>query len=292
VDLDSLGRFFSNPARFFVQRRLGIFLEDRSSMLADRENFVLMDLEKYLVEQNLLHARLAGSDLESFKTVQNALGQLPHGRVGDFSYNEMSIEVEDFVSRIAPYTSAAPRDPLEVDINIAGFDLSGWVGGIAECGLVDVHYTRKNIKSLLNSWIYHLAICHLAPPEYPRTSFFFCKDVAFRFSPADQSGALLEDLLGLYRQGLEAPIHFFPETAYEYAAQKISSSKSDQAALAKASQKWSGGDPPGKYARAESEDRYYNLCFRRSNPLDDQFRETALTVFKPLLEHCEEIRLE
>ena len=115
LDLDSLSRFFSNPTRYFVQRRLGIYLDDADKMLEDRENFVLMGLEKYLVEQNLLNARLAGTDLVEFKPVQDALGQLPHGHVGDVNYNAMSIEIEDFVSKIATYTSALPKEPLEVD---------------------------------------------------------------------------------------------------------------------------------------------------------------------------------
>ena len=291
LDLDTLGRFFNNPTRFFVQRRLGIFLDDKSALIEDRENFVLMSLEKYLVEQNLLNARLSGTDLQAFKPVQKALGQLPHGHVGDFSYNEMSIEIEDFVSKIARFTSAPPRDPLDVDVHIAGFDLSGWVSGIAECGLVDIRYTRKSIRNILTSWLYHLVLCHGAPPEYPRTSFLFCKEAAFRFVPVVQSRVLLADLLNLFRRGLEEPIHFFPESSYEYAVQKLSKSVSDQTALAKAGQKWHGGDPPGKYTRAESEDRYYDLCFRRSDPLDDEFKETALTVFKPLLEHCEQLLL-
>jgi exodeoxyribonuclease V gamma subunit len=49
LDLDTLGRFFNNPTRFFVQRRLGIFLDDKSALIEDRENFVLMSLEKYPV---------------------------------------------------------------------------------------------------------------------------------------------------------------------------------------------------------------------------------------------------
>ena len=292
LDLDSLGRFFSNPTRHFVQKRLGIFLDDTGKMLEDRENFVLGGLEKYLVEQNLLNARLAGTKLDEFRPVQDALGQLPHGHVGDFSYNAMSIEIDDFVSKIATFTSAAPKDPLEVDISISGFDLSGLVSGIAECGLIDIRYSRKSIKNILNSWVYHLVISHVAPPEYPRTSVLLCKDVALRFKTVDQSNLLLADLLNLYRRGLEEPIHFFPETSYEYAVQKLNQSVSDQAALAKAGQKWTGGDWVGQYGRAECDDRYYDLCFRRSDPLDDEFRETALTVFKPLLEHCEEIRLE
>ena len=291
LDLDSLCRFFSNPTRFFIQRRLGIFLEDKISMLEDRENFVLIALEKYLVEQNLVKARLAGSDLIDFKPVQKALGQLPHGHVGDFSYNEMSIEVEDFVSKLERFTRAAPRDPLEIDGHMAGFDLSGRVSDITEKGLIHIRYARQSVKNILSSWIYHLVMCHEAPPEYPRTSFLICKNSAIQFGPVAESNALLEDLLSLFRSGLEEPIHFFPETAHEYAHQKLIKSLSDQSALAKAGQKWRGGDPPRKYTKAESDDRYYDLCFRWIDPLDDGFRKMALTVFEPLFGHSKEIVL-
>jgi exodeoxyribonuclease V gamma subunit len=292
LDLVSLCRFFSNPTRFFIQRRLGIFLEDKISMLEDRENFVLIALEKYLVEQNLVKARLSGSDLIDFKPVQKALGQLPHGHVGDFNYNEMSIEVEDFVSKIERFTKAAPRNPLEIDVHIAGFDLRGRVSDITEYGLVNIRYARKSVKNILSSWIYHLVMCHEAPPEYPQTSLLICKDSAIQFGPVPESNALIENLLNLFRCGLEEPIHFFPETSHEYAQQKLIKSLSDQSALAKAGQKWRGGDPPGKYTKAESDDRYYDLCFRWMDPLDDEFRKIALTVFEPLFGHSEEIRLE
>jgi exodeoxyribonuclease V gamma subunit len=291
LELDSLCRFFSNPTRFFIQRRLGFFLADNISMLEDRENFVLIALEKYLVEQNLLKARLSGSDLVDFKPIQKALGQLPHGHVGDFSYNEMSVEVEGFVKKIERFTSAAPMDSLEIDVQLAGFDLRGRVPDITESGWVNIRYARKNVKNILSSWIYHLVLCHEAPPEYPRTSFLISKNSAIQFGPVPESKALIETLLNLFRSGLEEPIHFFPESSHEYAQQKLIKSLSDQAALAKAGQKWRGGNPPRKFTKAESDDRYYDLCFRRMDPLDDGFRKIALLVFTPIIANSKEIIL-
>jgi exodeoxyribonuclease V gamma subunit len=291
LDLDALCRFFSNPSRFFIQRRLGIILEDKSSLSEDRENFVLATLEKFQIEQNLLQARMAGSDLIDFKPVQKALGQLPHGHVGDVHYSKMSIEVEDFVSKIARFTSQAPRKPVEIDLNLSGLNLKGQVSHIAEDGWINIRYARKNVKNILASWIYHLALCHQAPTEYPRTSFLICKDSAMRFGPVTEVKALLEGLVNLYRQGLEQPIHFFPDTSHEYADYKLNRSVSGQGALEKAGLKWRGVDSPRKYNRIESDDPYYDLCFRRLDPLDETFTKTALAVFEPLFGHSEEIIL-
>jgi len=291
LDLDSLCRFFSNTARFFIQRRLGISLADKSLLPDDRENFVLVALERYLVEQNLLKARMSGSAPGDIKPVQKALGKLPHGHVGDFHYNEMSIEVENFVSKIERFTGAGPREPIEIDLNISGFDLRGRVSEIAESGLVNIRYARKKVKDILTSWIYHLVLCHAAPRQYPQTSFLICKDSAIQFKPVPESKALLEDLLGLLWWGLEEPIHFYPDTSYEYAEHKLNKSGSDQAALAKAGLKWRGSDSPKKFTKVESDDPYYDLCFRRMDPLDEEFKKIALKVFTPLIANSREVIL-
>ena len=112
-----------------------------------------------------------------------------------------------------------------------------------------------------------------------------------QFTPVPESKALLEDLLSLFRCGLEEPIHFYPDTSYEYAEHKLNKSGSDQSALAKAGLKWRGGDSLKKYTQAESDDPYYDLCFRRMDPLDDEFKKIALTVFEPILEHSKEVIL-
>jgi exodeoxyribonuclease V gamma subunit len=90
---------------------------------------------------------------------------------------------------------------------------------------------------------------------------------------------------------LEEPIHFYPDTSHEYAEHKRNTSGSDQSALARAGLKWQGGDLPKKHSPVESDDPYYDLCFRRLDPLDDAFKKIALKVFEPILAHSKEIVL-
>jgi exodeoxyribonuclease V gamma subunit len=203
----------------------------------------------------------------------------------------MRIEVEDFVSKIERFTRAPSRKPLDFDLHLAGFDLKGRVSDITESGWVHIRYARKSVRNILSSWIYHLVMCHAAPPDYPRTSFLICKDSAIQYGPVPESEAVIGNLLNLFRSGLEAPVHFFPETSHVYAHQKLTKSLSDPSALAKAGQKWRGGIPPRKFTKAESDDRYYDLCFRHRDPLDDEFANMALTVFEPLFAHSQEIIL-
>ena len=61
----------------------------------------------------------------------------------------------------------------------------------------------------------------------------------------------------------------------------------DKAALNSGKNKWTGGD----FVRGESEDLYFELCFGKTDPLDQAFQQISIEVFTPLLEHCTEIVL-
>jgi exodeoxyribonuclease V gamma subunit len=291
IDLDSVSLFFNHPARFFVQNRLGIKLADDQPLSEGRENFVLSGLENFLVEQNLVNTRLSGMALEDFKPVQKALGQLPPGNVGDYHYDRMSIEIENFAARIKPFTNALNESQLEIDMEISGFQLKGRLPGVSDAGCVRIRYARRRAKDLLRTWIYHLVLCNWASPDLQQKSFLICKDSALQFEQVTESRRILENLLELFRQGLSEPIHFFPESSLAYAEHLRSASANRESALNKAQKKWRGGDSAIKHARSESDDLYHELCFRHTDPLDDMFGKMAERVYTPLLAHCREIVL-
>ena len=83
------------------------------------------------------------------------------------------------------------------------------------------------------------------------------------------------------------PPHFFPELSFEYARKIILKNQSKQVALNSGKNKWTGSD----FARGESEDLYFELCFGKTDPLDDDFEKIAEEIFAPLLDHCREIVL-
>jgi exodeoxyribonuclease V gamma subunit len=250
----------------------------------------LNPLERYLIGQNLLKSRLSGVSPADFEPVQRAMGQLPHGNVGDYHYQALSIEVEKFLEKIEGVMGTVPQKPIEVDFEIAGFRIRGRISEVSEAGCVQLRYARLRAKDLLTSWIYHLISCHAGPEDYQGTSYLICKDAAVQFDRVTDSGPILQDLLGLFDQGLVRPIRFFPNSSYEYAEHLLNNAATEPAALNKAKRKWRGS-PFTDYATGESNDPYYDLCFRQSEPLDEVFEDIAVRVFSPLLAHCREIVL-
>jgi exodeoxyribonuclease V gamma subunit len=111
----------------------------------------------------------------------------------------------------------------------------------------------------------------------------------FEAPPLPQAPELLASLLDLYWKGLAKPLRFFPQTAWAYAdaALKQEGGRSRQEPIAVARVKWEGHPFTG--APDECEDPYFDLCFRNTDPLDDEFEQTARAVFEPLLGALKEV---
>jgi len=280
LDIETLSRFFSNPIRFLLQQRLGIYLQETATLVDRREDFELNFLDQYLVGQNLVDSRMEGRDLNDYRPLQIAMGQLPHGNVGTFYYNELSNDVERFVSKIESLRDKKIAGPLEARIEMGESVLQARLPEIYNCGLLQVRYAKQRAQDLLSAWIYHLVLCEAAPKELIPKSAIIFKNAAWQFKPVDHHLQILMDLFNMFKGGLEKPLHFFPGSSLEYVQQEQLKSKSKITALIQARKKWQGS---GDYARGESDDPYYNICFKMTDPLDQAFEDVSKAVFGPLL---------
>ena len=287
LDIKEFSAFFSNPAKFLLEKRLGVYLPETADVLDERENFSLGHLEKYMIDQEMVLHRLSGSDLKEFFLVKKASGQLPHGNVGEVVYNEMSLDAEGFVRKIEDHITGNRLEDQTVDINVAEFNLCGRLTDIYEPGLIQILYVKAKPKYLLKTWVNHVILCALIEGKTPVKSFLLCKDAAWEFAPVSNSTDILNGLLELFWKGMSEPLHFFPESSFEYARRLLLKHQTKPAALNAAKNKWTGND----FARGESEDPYFEKCFGKADPLDDEFEKVSEEVFAPLLDHSKEILL-
>jgi exodeoxyribonuclease V gamma subunit len=95
-------------------------------------------------------------------------------------------------------------------------------------------------------------------------------DLSLTLPPLENAPELLADLVGLYRDGLRWPLHFFPQASWLYLTEGI----------AKAEERWNGTDH-SPYP-AESSDSAMALCFAGQNVLDNEFELLAQRIYAPL----------
>jgi exodeoxyribonuclease V gamma subunit len=276
VSLSALCRFFANPARYLLQERLGIRLEDDQAILEDKERFSLDNLERYRLRRELIDQGLAGLEIPIRPETILAAGRLPHGNPGICSYEDQHRSAAAFLERLTPLASGPRLADLIIDGNIGPYHLTGRIEHRYEQGVVHFRPAKVKAYDRLQIWITHLFL-HLAPASAGlRQSIYMGEDITCRYPPLANPEELLAKLLAIYWEGLHHPLRFFPRTAAAY-AEAIFNGKDETAAMNAALGKWDG------YMEKEREDSYFRICFPDAAPRDKAFRELSLDIFIPIL---------
>jgi len=288
ITVEELVSFFRHPAKYFLEKRNGIFIREKNVTLDETENFALDGLETYSMGQNLLHTIRSGEDLQFHGQVQKAAGDLPLGKVGDVVYRDVGVDANQFAKKIGGLVESDRIESREVSFQSAGFYLTGHLGDLYKTGQVRIRYGKNNTKDLLTAWVYHLILNKEQQSDLPNHTLLICKDSSWELKPVDKCNEIIDNLLRLYWEGLCAPLHFFPDSSYAFADAVINKQREAPAALTAARMKWLKNEFD-KGPAGESEDSYNQLCFRGVDPLDQDFQKISLDVFSPVFEHLSEI---
>jgi exodeoxyribonuclease V gamma subunit len=282
IEVIDLVNFFRNPCRFLLERRLGTTLVEDADMPVDQEAFDITGLERYDLEQRLVEKALAGQHPEALFPIFRASGRLPHGNVGAICYNNLIRGVENFTAGIKPFLTGEALEPVDVRLDIAGFQLHGRIENRRPGGLFHYRYAELKAGDHLRLWVHHLILNHMQPDGQDSFgSLLIGRDQGWAYLPVTNAAAVLQQLLTLYWKGLSVPLKFFPDASWTYAEQRLENGKTITEALRMARPLWTGSD----YRRGESKDRYYRRCFGEQDPLDEEFEQLSVLVYEPLMKH-------
>ena len=291
VSLHDLWRFFRNPVRFLLERRLNLFLPKEGEELPDTEAFALQHLDRYRVAERLLERGMAGEPTEEVRAAALAAGELPHGRFGETEFETLAAQVSGFVEKTRAQADVRKVGQLAVELELDGFRLTGKIEGITDSGLLFYRYARVQARDHLQAWLHHLAWHSVAGTSASRTLLFGVDNlssgawVGWQYTPVPDPRRLLADLLALYWQGLHQPLRFFPQAGLEF-AESLLVKGDERAAVKKAVAVWRGRED----GHGEQDDPYFKRCFgREEEPLNQAFQALARQVYEPLLQARQEL---
>jgi exodeoxyribonuclease V gamma subunit len=291
ADLRGLCTFFSNPAKFLLNKRLGIDLEEGTSVVEEREPFEVKTLERYLLAQDMLRDLLQGRSKKEGFIIAVASGRLPHGPVGECVYDSLNMEVENFGRELVPWI-AKPLEVVDFHIDVGPFSLTGAIDHAFENRAIHYRYAGIKGRDLIVAWLHHLILNCVRPEGFPRHTLLAGlfgksskprKSLYYVFEPVEEGRQILEGLLNRYWQGLQSPLRFFPESSWTYVRERRME-KPPNISLDQARRTWEGTG----WNRGESEDAYFQLCFEKQDPLDRAFENLAEEIFGPLLKYMKE----
>lgn len=298
VPLEDVGRFFANPARYLLERRLKIFLREPGLELPGSESFVLDALEEYEIRQAVL-ALAAGGGADAGERLLKARGLLPLEAVGRASYQRIEQQLRRFHRRLLD--AQIPVDLLEsteIALAVGSFHLRARLEHVPGGGPVLIRYGRLRACDQLRAWLMHLAwqafrgraaIFRLAGrfAAKPGDKQYPVGMELIEFAPVERPEEILGDLLALYGVGLGRLLKFFPETSWTYLETfRCARGEGASKALQAARRRWRNRQP--SQPPPESEDRHFRFCFRETDPIDEEFVELARRVYGPLWEHRKE----
>lgn len=282
IGLDDLVRFFRNPAEAFLRSRLGIELPRRRLALGDDEPILPGSDERRSLATRLLPPLIAGSGaaaLADLQALARAGGEWPEGLIGQTTLGAELADLEGFARRVRLARGTAPRParPIDVAITIDGeaWRLRGVVEASPGQGLLRWRYANRASTDVLELWIRHLGLLAGAAEPQPATvvSCHLARDEDVQLRAPIEVISLLADLIRLYRDGMAAPLPFYPKAAWQLVGQGET--------LAAVTRTWVGGP---HQLWAESSDASVRLVRRGLAPgLDEAFVDCARRVFEPLL---------
>jgi exodeoxyribonuclease V gamma subunit len=281
LSVETLGAFYVNPLKFFLQNRLGIFLAMEENLLEDSENFRLKGLEGYKTGQESFYFGIQGNRTEEMMTLFKARGVLPPGRVGEHDYAEISLEAGDFVTRVKAWTNGAAPQDKTICLQLGDFYINGCLPDVYDHGMIHVRFAKFNPRDLVRCWITHLQLCAADPNGSKKHSAYLARDMSVVYEHVDDCRDVLEHLLHSYWEGLSTPLSFYPMSAYAYARARLEQKKTQKAALGEAIAVMQGS----QYKSGEIEEPYINFYFDDTSPLDEAFEHMALDLFEPLFKH-------
>ncbi|MBC7357077.1 MAG: exodeoxyribonuclease V subunit gamma [Desulfacinum sp.] len=278
VDLEDLLRFFENPSRWFLERELGLSLYRAEDPILDEEPFTVAGLDRYRVETDVFQAVLDGADPEETWELLRARGVLPQGTAGKVVFRDTFRAMEAMAETVREWTGS-PRKPVEVDLDLGGVRLRGWIPRLTERGLLQVRPAKIKGKDRIRLGIRHLALCAVRPPGIALESVHVARDAVFRLKEVPDPEGPLRTLLDLWREGRERPLPFFPDTSWEFAS---GAAKGDPEDKVRARCRRTFRDDYRQMG--EGFDACVATAFRAKDPLDDDFRRIARAVFDPILQ--------
>ena len=278
IDIKDLCRFYANPAKFLLNRRLGIYLETDDITMDDNEPYGLSGLERYKLSDKLLELQLKRGDTSGEYELAKASGLLPQGAFGKICYDELSSFITGAAKKIKPYIKDESPTSIPIDMAINGYQLSGTIDNIYQSGIISYRPASVKAKDILSCWVVHL-VYSCAIKDGKLKSHHAGMDKTITFDDTKQPEIHLNNLIKLFDQGIKIPTMFFPETSMRY-AESITQNKSVDIAVKSAAGIWAGSE----WSRGEHEDLYMSICFDEINLYDDDFRNLAMKIYGPILE--------
>ncbi len=242
IELRALHAFLKHPVKAFLVERLGLRLPRTDDALSVLLPTTLAGLDRWRVGDRLLRAMLDDVDVDEWRRIEDHMGTLPPGLLGDAKAAEVeTVATELLTTAVARglQTGRSGTNEVEVDVELA--DGTRIVGSVScrlegdELGPASVSFSNGKPEHRIAVWLDLMALVAGDPSNHWRSlavnrtsgskKLTVLDFVPSTDAPAERQSLALEALavaVDCYRRGLREPIPLFPRCSRAIALGKPS----------------------------------------------------------------------
>jgi exodeoxyribonuclease V gamma subunit len=285
IDLEDLSDFFTNPAKYFLQKCLQSNPQVRDlPELSDCESFEIgTGLERYALAEKILKKYLARwhecdkNELrKELQEIFHAEGVLPVKAWGDIEFDKFFDNFEPFAEKLSHEIGQSAEAVSKEHSFDNGILLKAKFNDLYMCNdeLKQIQFRYSNIKAkhLIKASLYDLSAKAMGVVSEGSSLSLIVRDSKEEFTSVDANKAKekLNRLSELYLEGLRKPLAFFPDTSLAYI-------KSGEKAALK---KW---ETNKNYSNntiipGEGDDAYVRRCFGKTFKATEEFERVSKEI--------------
>ena len=288
IELAELLRFYSNPCRYFFNRRLKVFFSVQDQALEETETFAMDPLENYQLKVGILDSLINREAPERLVSRLHSSGKLPHSAFGQILLDEQIKDLTPMADRLRVQLENSAED-REVNLQIPHLEsqhppvhLTGWLKGFSASGMLRYRPAIFKGKDLIRSWIEHLCQCLTGNPTVTRIHDPE-KECLIPVIPTQEAEQHLSTLIHFFHMGQNLPLPWFPETAYGWLR---ADPDEDPEKAEKAAEKAFAGD--GFHVRGECSDDYIQRVYPELTPVFTEMTSLTRAIVAPAFDCLQE----
>ena len=214
--LDEWIRFFTHPAQYFAQQRLGLYLQqDRDEGLDDSEPFDMSYLDRYSIKVELIQqaiqaqtSPIASVDILTYRRANSAVPL--HALVGEkiAQWQDQAADFSRHLIALGAQTLTRSHRVLELNSATPALELTADLPLTDSHGLLFWRPASIKGKDLISLWLHHLVANAGGESCHSQAIFHGTKEslVLLSCAPVEQAQAQLSAFYAVLKQGLEQPL--------------------------------------------------------------------------------------
>ena len=223
LDANQLISFLKRPSKAFLEHCVGIKVRDTPEWLPQDDEPMACALD-FFRESDALAALLQGGSQREILDQWNAEGILPPGKFGQERCGMLLDELQKFADKTKGY-GWQQRLAHMVDVKLDKVRVRGRISidGTADNQLMVYRYSKNQGSVLLEGWVKGLVLVASGVLMVDRVRCVFrerdkgyATALDLKIPQPEDALKILNDLVGLYIEGMQTPLPFFVHTSFAY----------------------------------------------------------------------------